>query len=175
MFTLSGCIVYRRGSAAVKMNKSMLLSVRVIHILPVGFVSLDFHVYFLFCCLLITSPHIGNMHCLFSDVCAGVSDSFGEVRVYPRSISPQLAALSCQEWFTLQKTCSDTWGMIWVWLSLSVIAAASTYRICFSVQKQSLACNVFLDYVCCNAWLVNVHNIYWYAHAQMHTQNKDYS
>ncbi len=39
---------------------------------------------------------------------AGVSDSFGEVRVYPRSISPQLAALSCQESFTLQKTCSDT-------------------------------------------------------------------
>lgn len=131
MLTLSGCIVSTTEEAQWqwKWTKACCYlesTVWVIQICVLGLLCLlslllsshHFSSYFSFALPLRPSVTFGT----------GVSDSFGEVRVYPHSISPQLAALLCQESFTLQKTCIYTWGVIWVWLSLSVIAAARPYR-----------------------------------------------
>lgn len=183
MLTLSGCIVYRTEEAQRqwKWTKACYLesTVRVIHILPVGFVSLVFHVYFLFCCLLITFPHIFLLHCLFVlrwrlVLVFLIALERWEWILAQLALSSQLSCVKSRLHYRRPAITPEGWYEFdWACQSLQWWARIAL----FSVQKQSLASNVFLDSVCCNAWLVNVHNIYLCVYMHMHrcTHTNDYN
>lgn len=128
---ISGSIDQKWQCKWIKVCFYFECTVWVIQIFPLRFVSLSFRVCF-FCC----HPHVEFFFSASSSsvMCSsGVSDSFREARVYPYSISPQHAVVLCQESFTLQKMCNYTWGIIWVWLDLSV-TAVQAYPCCLSIS-----------------------------------------